>query len=125
VSEESPQHEQRDLRLAALVKIGAGLLVCLVVVGAIAALVLRVVKKPSAPVDSGPQNVATVRSRPPGPQLQIDPSDELRRLHDDENLLLTRYGWIDKPRGRVRIPIDRAMAVIAARGLPHRTSHEK
>ncbi len=30
------------------------------------------------------------------------------------------YGWVDQPAGVVRIPIDRAMELLAQRGLPTR-----
>jgi hypothetical protein len=33
---------------------------------------------------------------------------------------LTSYGWIDKQKQSVRIPIDQAMKLLAERGLPAR-----
>ena len=35
-----------------------------------------------------------------------------------ENAILGSYGWLDRKAGTVRIPIDRAMDLIAHRGLP-------
>jgi hypothetical protein len=37
-----------------------------------------------------------------------------------EDSLLKSYGWIDRERGIVRIPIDRAIEILAQRGLPVR-----
>ena len=34
-----------------------------------------------------------------------------------ENQILTSYGWVDRKAGTVRIPIERAMDLIAHRGL--------
>jgi hypothetical protein len=38
---------------------------------------------------------------------------ELNRLHTEEAEILSSYKWLDKDKGRVRIPIDRAMELIA------------
>jgi hypothetical protein len=35
--------------------------------------------------------------------------------------MLATYDWVDQKAGTVRIPIDRAMELIAQRGLPMRT----
>ena len=39
-------------------------------------------------------------------------------MHAREDLLLGHYSYIDPAAGRVRIPITRAMELIAQRGLP-------
>lgn len=49
------------------------------------------------------------------------PSDEaLKQLHATENAVLTTYGWVDRQKGIVRIPIDRAIELLLQRGLPTR-----
>jgi len=57
----------------------------------------------------------------PAPQLEIDERTELNteRLHEED--VLSTYGWVDQKAGTVRIPIDRAMDLIAQRGLPVRS----
>lgn len=55
----------------------------------------------------------------PTPRLQTDDGyQEIADLHAKEDLLLTNYSWADKSQGKVRIPIDRAMELLAQRGLP-------
>jgi hypothetical protein len=55
----------------------------------------------------------------PTPRLQTDDGDQdLTDLHAREDLLLGNYSYIDQAQGRVRIPISRAMQLIAERGLP-------
>lgn len=49
-------------------------------------------------------------------QLQADPSVERNRVLDEQRKQLAGYHWIDRSRGFFSIPIDRAMALIAARG---------
>jgi hypothetical protein len=41
-------------------------------------------------------------------------SKELQAIHDREEEQLHRYSYIDKEKGIVRIPIDRAMEIVAA-----------
>jgi hypothetical protein len=55
----------------------------------------------------------------PTPRLQIDDGNQdLADLHAREDLLLDHYSWVDHSGGKVRIPINRAMELIAQRGLP-------
>lgn len=55
----------------------------------------------------------------PTPRVQTDDGNEdIANLHAREDLLLDHYTWVDQSKGQVRIPIDRAMELIAQRGLP-------
>jgi hypothetical protein len=57
----------------------------------------------------------------PPPQLEIDERTELNNDRLREEQILSTYGWVDQKAGTARIPIDRAMDLIAQRGLPLRT----
>ena len=59
---------------------------------------------------------------PPEPRLQTNPRADLRDLRAHEDLVLGTYGWVDKPAGVVRIPIDEAMKITLQRGLPVRAA---
>lgn len=52
---------------------------------------------------------------PPEPRLEIDPQTGLAALQAAETERLRTYGWVDKQNGVVRIPIDRAMALMVER----------
>jgi len=54
------------------------------------------------------------------PVLQIDPVADLKAYQAQEEALLNGYGWVDEGAGVARIPIDRAIELIAKQGLPHR-----
>jgi len=55
----------------------------------------------------------------PTPRLQTDDGNQdLANLHEREDLLLGHYSWVDESHTKVRIPIERAMELIAQRGLP-------
>lgn len=55
---------------------------------------------------------------PPAPQLQADPARDLAVFRRAEDDALSSYGWIDRSRGIVRVPIDEAMRKTLERGLP-------
>ncbi len=54
----------------------------------------------------------------PLPQLEVNERGQLndRRLAEEKEL--NSYGWVDEKAGVVRIPIERAMQLVAERGLP-------
>ncbi len=56
----------------------------------------------------------------PEPRLETDEPREIRAFRVQEEQTLHSYGWVDQPAGVVRIPIDRAMELVAQRGLPTR-----
>jgi hypothetical protein len=72
------------------------------------------------PNDPALQNkVAELTRSFPTPRLQTDDGNEdVAELHAREDLLLDHYSWIDRSKGKIRIPIERAMELIAERGLP-------
>lgn len=59
----------------------------------------------------------------PPPHLQVSQRDNLAALRAREEIELSTYGWVDRTAGVVRIPIDRAMALVLERGLPTRASN--
>jgi hypothetical protein len=61
---------------------------------------------------------------PPEPRLETAPGVELHGLRAQEDGILNSYGWVDRNAGVVRIPIERAMALVAERGLPTRQGQE-
>ena len=63
--------------------------------------------------------VAEITKSFPTPRLQTDDGNQdVTDLHAREDLLLDNYSWVDRSQGKVRIPIERAMELIAQKGLP-------
>jgi len=65
------------------------------------------------------QQLNQMVQRFPTPRLQTDDGNqEIAEMHAREDLLLDYYSWVDRSSGKVRIPIARAMQLIAQHGLP-------
>lgn len=65
------------------------------------------------------EQLAKLTQEFPTPRLELDDGNsDLAQLHGREDLLLNNYSWVDRSKGTVRIPIERAMEVIAQKGLP-------
>jgi hypothetical protein len=54
----------------------------------------------------------------PQPRLERNERIEINDFRLKEEQTLNSYGWVDEKAGVVRIPIERAMQLIAERGLP-------
>jgi hypothetical protein len=114
------KHERRDINIRGIVIAG---IVLIVVVG-LAQLVLwgmfnyLAARQARADVPLSP--VVDTEQIPPAPRLQANPAADWREMVARENELLNKYEWIDENAGIVRIPIARAMELLAERRLPVR-----
>ena len=54
----------------------------------------------------------------PAPRLERNERIEIKDFRLKEEQTLNSYGWVDEKAGVVRIPIERAMELVAQRGLP-------
>jgi hypothetical protein len=52
------------------------------------------------------------------PLLEVDERGQLHKFVMDQERQLNSYGWVDEKAGVARIPIDRAMEIVAQRGFP-------
>ena len=57
----------------------------------------------------------------PQPRLQPNPVADYDVYRLSDQATLDSYGWVDQKAGIARIPIDRAMQLLAERGLPWKT----
>jgi len=58
----------------------------------------------------------------PEPRLEVNERTELSGAILQQEERLNSYGWVDEKSGVVHIPIERAMQLIAQRGLPTRST---
>lgn len=53
-----------------------------------------------------------------GPLLQVKPEEDLSGMRVHNATDLQTYAWLDRRTGVVRLPVDRAIELLAERGLP-------
>lgn len=115
-------HERSDIDVRPVVVVGLSIVVATAVIALLMMILLSFYlsqhskESPAASPLAG----AYGRQEPPAPRLQIDPRADLEHMRAGERETLTTYGWVDKNAGIVRLPIDRAMALLVERGLPSR-----
>jgi len=70
--------------------------------------------------DPAPPALAEAREArvPPGPNLQPNPSAELATFRAAEEAELATWAWVDREKGVARVPVERALEIVARRGLP-------
>jgi hypothetical protein len=65
-----------------------------------------------------PSPFSNVRQLPAGPQLQVNPRQDLLKFRAQQEQSLESYSWENKEDGTVRVPIERAMDILLKQGLP-------
>jgi hypothetical protein len=64
----------------------------------------------------------SIKGEQTGPMLPLTSpemiTDQRKQLNTRENETLEGYGWVDKKKGAVRIPIGKAIDLLAEQGLP-------
>ncbi len=113
----SSDHEHRDVDVPRLLLFGGAL--CFMVAFSLVAMWLLfnfyALEQSAGPP---PSPVAQASEIPPQPRLQVAEHSDLVQQHQRNADVLDSYGWVDRKAGVVRIPIARAMDLLAARGLP-------
>lgn len=103
------EYERRDLSLFAIAMVAIGIVVLL---GLAPLIIIGAFPLTRGDVD---RRMAIV---PPEPRLQTAPQADLAAYLAKERKLLDSYGWVDRARGIVHIPIEEAMRRAARTGLP-------
>ncbi len=119
-------YETSDANVGGVAKFAVGLAVICAI-----ALVLMVVmlnsfraeKKAAEPALS--PLAAQREPLPPEPRLQVQPNEDWLKYQAQEDSLLQSYGWVSREAGVVRLPVDRALELMAQRGLPVRGEERK
>src|SRR5437773_2150974 len=115
-----PAGFDRELDRRAIVAFGIGLALLMIVVLSIVWLMMEVLRAGSVSRDPRPSPLAEANApkEPPAPRLQSAPVDDMRALRAAEAAALQSYGWVDRDAAIARIPVDRAIDIVAERGLP-------
>ncbi len=120
------RYERRTLNVRLVLMTMAGLVVAGVMIHFFVAGLWTVLEQRSQSADKSQKPVLGHMAMegqppqlPPEPRLQADPVSDLHRMREAEDNVLQTYGWVDKNAGVVRIPVARALDLLAQRGLPN------
>jgi hypothetical protein len=106
-------HEQQEVSVRLIVKSLAGLAVLTFFVFLLVVGIFRYFYDTDKTADSRRQGVI-----PPEPRIEVAPYEQIQQLRAHEDHVLNSYAWVDQQAGIVRVPIDRAIDMLAAKGLP-------
>lgn len=113
------QFEDSDISPSGVVLAGFGLLVVIWIIVLLLYFVFTGLARYRAAVSAPALPLAKqLNSAPPAPRLQASPRMDLKDWRAYEDSQLNHYGWADRQKGIATIPIERAMQIVAARGIP-------
>ena len=97
---------------------GLALLVALAFGGMIA--FSSFLKARSVARDPEPLPLAAANAPRPRPRaaLQADPTADMTKFAREEEEAVSSYAWVDRAAGVAQIPVERALEIVAERGLP-------
>ncbi len=114
-------HELCDLSPKYIVMFGGSLALVIVIVFWVSFALMHYYYGVEEASQPRPSPLAFNQPPMPEPRLIVTPGEEMMRLRKDEDSILQSYAWIDKQQGVARIPIERAIEILAQKGLPART----
>ncbi len=112
------RHEKSDVDTKAIGRFGIGLGITLIATFLLLFALFAYFTAREVRLGRGPARLATGDQLPPEPRLEVSPRANLEEFRAAEEKALGTYGWVAREKGTVRIPIKRAMELIAERGLP-------
>jgi hypothetical protein len=118
-------YEISDLNPRFIALFGIGLIITIALAVVVTSFFIRFRASQHAGHETPIPRLARERETTPEPRLQVDAAKELREMRAAEDAALGSYGWVDRDAGIVKIPIDRAMEILAKKGLPARQPERK
>lgn len=113
-------HEVRDVRLRTFLIVAVGLILAGIAIQAGLWLLLRVWTEQDLTFDPQVPPAIVEETDAPGPDLVPVPRLEYQRYRAQEIELLHSYGQSEGQTDTARIPIERAMQILAEQGIPAR-----
>ena len=114
-----PGHETTEIRVRGLVIFSIALVGIIAAAEVILGLWMRDFARKEERVDAlYPARIAIEVDQFPNPRLQQNPRLDLDEMKADEARGIRSYEWVDPKAGIARIPVERAMDILAQKGLP-------
>jgi hypothetical protein len=121
LSDPRQRHENSDVNVWAIGKVGIGLVLTtiasiLIVLGVFRFLQVQYNAHPPAQTF----DIRDARQLPPQPRLMPNEPENLQEMRTAEDAILNGYSWTDQQHTQVKIPIAQAIDKLLAKGLPAR-----
>ena len=113
-------YETRDIKIRVVALFGLGLAVAMIAVLFLMSSLFDLFERRAERIEPPPRSLVAVAPAPAGIRGEVESGEELRASRAFEDSVLTAYGWVDPESNLVRVPIDRAIEIVAAKGLPAR-----
>jgi hypothetical protein len=118
-------HEGRDVNVKAIAVFAAGMVIAAVIIHVALYWLLSYYRERDAQHREPVTAVGPIDEPRAVPRLQVAPPADLAQMRAAEETALGTYGWIDRDKNIVRLPIERAMEIIAEKGLPVRNQQPR
>lgn len=113
-------HETADVDVRGILRFGGALAIVAVVIHIALYWLLLYYNQREARRETPTTSAQREEEPPPEPRLRVAPRADLLEMRRAEDQVLNSYGWVDGEKNIVRVPIERAMEIIAKQGLPVR-----
>jgi len=109
-----PGFEPSDVQVPVVLKFGVALVVMMTLSGIGSWVIFRLLFAEAQRADPKLSPLAVIdRQVPPDPRLVENEPADLDSVRQQERTVLESYDWVDRSGGIVRIPIERAMELVA------------
>ena len=120
----SAGYERRDVNPRAILWLMAGVTGCALVAMAALWILINAFERQAASRDPARSPLVGERLPSAAPELQPTPVHDYQAFQASQERALTTYGWVDREKSIVRLPVERAMQLLLERGEPT-TSEDK
>ncbi len=111
------RHEERDVNARAVTAAGLGIFGFTVAAVFAMWFLFNFLARRETPGEPARAAWSETSQLPPAPRLQASPAADYKNIRAAEDKLMNSYAWIDPDKGIVRIPVNRALEILAQRGI--------
>ena len=118
VANNSPGYETQDAHTGGVYQFLVAMAIVLVVTGIVCWLLFRFYSAHAVDQAATDSPFANTRQLPLGPQLQVNPRQDLLKFRAEQEQSLETYAWENRAAGTARVPIEVAMDLLVKKGVP-------
>jgi hypothetical protein len=113
--------EVRDVSVRGILYLAVAVVVLAAAIHLLLWWLFGVYERQAASQDPKQSPLFDPQQQPPEPRLQNTPTRDYAEFRRQQEQQLNSYGWVDRQKEVVHIPVSRAMELLLDRGLPEPT----